>query len=377
METRKLLSQLIAIPSVFPEEMQLGKYLHDYLYRLGFNVQYVATGKYRKNIVATIGKSASYIGLYGHMDTVQPDRGYKRDPYRMIVRKQQAFGLGVADMKGGITVILKTAQYASEHELPLKVIFGVDEENISEGAHNLVESGKLADVACMIVGESGQVENYSQAFSVCYGRKGRILFRMNVFGKTAHAAEFHRGINAIDNAVRMVSFLHTMRFPEGGKLGKTLLVVHAISSTTDSFSVPDRCDIEFSLLTAEGVQSDMFRQQVAAWAKRQGIIIELAPVSRKTPYAEWYAVDRRNSFVHTIEKEIFVRYGARPKYTASVADENIFARRLKIPVITIGPLGGGDHTANEWVDLHSLDHAVSAYQDIVRLYSEFERSVER
>jgi hypothetical protein len=40
--------------------------------------------------------------------------------------------------------------------------------------------------------------------------------------------------------------------------------------------------------------------------------------------------------------------------TQSVADENVFANRLHIPVVTIGPIGGGDHTAEEWVSLNSL-----------------------
>ena len=49
------------------------------------------------------------------------------------------------------------------------------------------------------------------------------------------------------------------------------------------------------------------------------------------------------------------------KYALSVADENDFANELHVPVVTIGPLGGGHHSQDEWVSRQSL-------RDLVRLY---------
>jgi acetylornithine deacetylase/succinyl-diaminopimelate desuccinylase-like protein len=53
-----------------------------------------------------------------------------------------------------------------------------------------------------------------------------------------------------------------------------------------------------------------------------------------------------------------------------VADENVFAHRLGIRVITLGPVGTGDHTQDERVRIPSLDATVRADEDILALWWE-------
>ena len=48
----------------------------------------------------------------------------------------------------------------------------------------------------------------------------------------------------------------------------------------------------------------------------------------------------------------------------------VFAGRLNIPVITLGPIGAGDHTKDEWVRIASLDATTSAYKEILRRWCE-------
>lgn len=370
MKTIELLSKLVGVPSVFPHEKNLGRLLRDYLTKLGFIVIEIPTSGNRHNLVATLGKSNTYLGFYGHMDTVPPDNKYSRNPFQLVVRNHKGFGLGVADMKGGITAILRVAAYALRRKLPVKILFGVDEENISEGAHDLVSSRRMDDVGFLISAESGQVKDHHQRYSVCYGRQGRILFRMTVFGKTVHAAESHKGTNAIDEAANVIRFLNEVHFPSGSKLGDSKLVIHAVHGETSFFSVPDRCEIKFSLLTGERVSSDWFRKRVMQFVKQQHMTIELEPDARRTPYSESYAVNTMHPFVRKIEREVFNNDKVTPIYTTSVADENVFANRLNIPVMTIGPVGGGDHTADEWVDLDSIDQVVGVYEKILSLYTE-------
>src|SRR5260221_8795930 len=135
MTTQQLLEKLVSIPSVFPNEEKISVFIVDYLQHLGFTVKKVPTEKTRNNIVATFGKSKKYLGFYGHMDTV-PRESYK-DAYRVIKKGKRVMGLGTEDMKGGIAAILKTAEFAVKNKLPVKIIIGVDEENISQGAHDL------------------------------------------------------------------------------------------------------------------------------------------------------------------------------------------------------------------------------------------------
>lgn len=53
-------------------------------------------------------------------------------------------------------------------------------------------------------------------------------------------------------------------------------------------------------------------------------------------------------------------------YRNSVADECVFAERLNVPVVTIGPDGGNAHQADEYVEVISLEKVVTTYLTILR-----------
>lgn len=367
--TYSLLQDLVAIRSVFPHEQALAAYITSELHTLGFTIRQCVVSEGRNNIVATYGTTKAYLGFYGHMDTVPPDSHYTQDPFTVLRKGAQAHGLGVADMKGGLAAMLRLAATAAKEQLPVKLIFGVDEENISLGAHTLVDQSMLKDVHFLISGESGQVKNERQGYSVCYGRRGRIAIKVTVRGKKAHAAESHKAINAIEMAGRLITHLDQLSFAHNPNFGTTNLVIHEISGSTDSFSVPDECSFMLSALTAPPTRHTEVIHQLSALAKKLGVQADITPLSRPTPYGDSYEVDQSSAFLQRIQKEVFAPDSVVPAYVESIADENIFANRLGIPVISIGPIGGGDHTAHEWVDVASLDNVAACYAKILRLYA--------
>ena len=368
MKTIELLRKLVSINSIFPNEKAIGEFLYKYLRSIGFNVRKVPTSKDRFNIIATYGKSLRFLGFYGHMDTVPRDLT-KNNYLNLKIEKNIARGLGAEDMKGGITAILKAGEYAVENNLPVKLVFGVDEENISQGAHDLVDSKALNDITFLIVAESGQIKDYKKAFAICYGRKGRILFEAEVFGKRSHAAEKEKGINAIEKASQLVQIISNIKFAKDKDLGYTTLVVQSIASEADSFSVPDRCIVRFSLLTTPDIKSPNFIKEVEKLCRKANIDMTLKPFPRKTPYGESYKMDRNDKFFSQMDRDIFSKYEFSLDYGDSVADENVFANRLKIPVISLGPIGGGGHTEDEWLNLDSLETVSGVYKETIRLYN--------
>lgn len=366
--TRSLLHQLIAIPSVFPQEQKLANFLEYYLQDLSFHVERISSARGRDNIVATFGQAETYLCFYGHMDTVPPDPLWKerQDPFSVTLDGDVARGLGAADMKGGIVAILQTARFAHHNNLPLKVAFGVDEENISLGSHTLSQHTFFGDVRCMISAESGQIINEHQDFAVNYGRKGRIVLELHIEGKTAHAAQSYLAVNAIQQAAQVIQILQSAEFPIHPQLGPAELVPFYIHSTTDAFSIPERATIYVNVLTVPGVSSDDVMNFIHHQCQAHNIHIDVQVQERETPYMESYQVDRQDEFIRLLETKIFPRYSVIPGYAQSVADENRFANTLNIPVISMGPIGGGDHTADEWVSLKSLEKTILAYSEIVR-----------
>jgi acetylornithine deacetylase/succinyl-diaminopimelate desuccinylase-like protein len=367
MELIKLLKELVAIPSVFPNEQKISNFLAKYLEEIGFTVEKVPTQKTRNNIIATYGKAKKYLAFFGHMDTVPPEKEIK-NPYKAVIEGNRAAGLGTEDMKGGIAAILKTGEYAVEKKLPLKIVFSVDEEDISRGANDLCTSGLLKNIDFLIAAESGQIQNIHQPYNVCYGRKGRILFELEVIGKKAHAAESKKGKNAIDAAVHLLSEIKNMELPLHRLLGVSEIIIQSIQSESDSFVIPDKCMIKLSLLTTPQIKSSEVAEKIKNLAKKLNIKIDIRLAKRETPFCESFEVDTKNKFLKLLEKKIFIPDKVEPIYTPSVADENIFANRLKIPVISLGPIGGGGHSRDEWLDIKSLRIVEARYKEIVKLY---------
>lgn len=361
----EIMQNLVAINSVFPNEQEISSFIEKFLSEAGLKVEIVATQGERRNIIATSGSKKSQIGFYGHMDTVQPASDYQFDPFKVRCQGDIAYGLGVGDMKGGVACILSAALYASKNSIPASFIFGVDEENISAGAHDLVSSNKLLGFRQLIVAESGQVSDQKQPYSVCFGRRGRFALKVSVAGKAAHAAQAAQGINAIVECAKAASIIDAMQFAEHPQFGCTSIVIDRIEGVSNAFSVPDQCYLQASVLTTPLDKSVDVCRRIALELKSAGIEAQVGLVERTTPYAESYAVDTDCEFVARLKKEIFTPDNITPIYTASVADENVFAYRLGIPVVTLGPIGGGDHTAHEWVSLTSLNIVADKYRTIL------------
>ncbi|MBI2442912.1 MAG: M20/M25/M40 family metallo-hydrolase [Candidatus Levybacteria bacterium] len=368
---RELLQTLVETASVYPEEQAISGVIKGILTGYGLDVKEVPTDSDRNNLVGTFGQSDMYIGFYGHMDTVPAHPGWQQNPFELRIKGDKATGLGVQDMKGGLVAILRVAEFAAKNDLPVKVFFGVDEENISKGAHDLVDSGEMNDVAFLVVGESGQVDNYEQPYAVNYGRKGHVQFDIDVHGKAAHAAESHKGVNAIEEASRLIVGMQGVRLGDHERLGTSNIVLRAIHADTTSLSVPDSCRLRVSLLSTPGVKSSDFVAKMHEVSEETGVSADVVLVPRETPYNEAFEIDRENPFLKLIEAKLILLHGVEVIYSGSVADENVFANRLGIPILSLGPIGGGEHTEQEWLSLQSLDETIRAYQEICALYSGF------
>ncbi|MEZ4753598.1 MAG: M20/M25/M40 family metallo-hydrolase [Bdellovibrionota bacterium] len=243
---RELFKKLISINSVVPNEQEVGGFVFDYLKNIGFDIQEVVTGKDRRNFVATHGASEKYVAFYGHLDTVPPDPRFEVDPFTVRIEGDIAKGLGTSDMKGGLSCILKVGEWAVEQNLPVKIIIGVDEENISEGAHDLVNSGLLNDLAFLMAAESGQYSETPQPVNLIYGRKGRIVFDIKVYGKSAHAADKAKGINAIEEAAKLITAMKEISFAPHKNLGSTDIIVESIQAKAGGLSLPAECIFMYS-----------------------------------------------------------------------------------------------------------------------------------
>ncbi len=374
MEAIQLLKELISINSVFPNERQLAEYLELHLMELGFTIKRIPVSEGRFNLVAERGTQGKPIAFYGHMDTVPAYGKWKKPPLETWEDDDKLYGLGSMDMKAGLAAILKACDFESDRKI--KIALGVDEENISEGAQVILKNGFLNDCEGIVVTEAGQSDRLALGTKmITLGRRGHPVYEITIPGKSSHGAHVHLGINAINEAARFVLVLDKFQLPNNSLFPPATQFVRSFNASNSSLSIPDSAVIELDRHTIPPETSESVLRQLKSFIDNlytngefkeiDGKRITIKLKERKTPYLDPYATNQENTFVKKLAGAVFDHHKAEPiyNYGSSVADENVFAK-TGLPVVTIGPLGGNEHSADEWVSKQS-------YLDTIEILRKF------
>lgn len=373
MEPLALLQKIVGMDSVFPNESQLAHYLAGELEHAGFAVdmQRFFSGKERFNVLATRGGdggSERPLLLYGHMDTV-PAYGYDaegRDPFKLTEKEGRLYGLGAYDMKAGVAAIVQAVASVRSGR-PLKVMFVSDEEADSRGCHEAARGGFIKGAGFALAAEISDVHDTSQKTrTITLGRRGRAQYELDVPGKSFHAARAHEGISAITEAAKLAIELDGMNasLPTHPELGRGHMYVRAFHSESVSLSLPDSAKllVDRHLVPPENAESarDDIESRIRSlyeaggMAGADGRITTVRVKPRDVPYLMPYATPKGNQEVVRLSGAIKSVLGADAAYNygMSVADENLIAMQ-GVPVVSYGPIGGGEHSNQEWVSKQS------------------------
>lgn len=198
-EMQGFLAQLVNIDSGSdnPEGIaQVAGIIGDKLSKLNFAVEYLDCPDICTHLRAKkSGKNDKEVMIIGHMDTLFPKGTVAARPF--TIKDGKAFGPGVLDMKGGITIALFAleALYASGwDDKSVTVFFCGDEEtnHPKTNAADLFEQEARGKAAVF------NMETASAGQAVLVGRKGNMHPKIVVKGVSAHAgADLTKGANAI------------------------------------------------------------------------------------------------------------------------------------------------------------------------------------
>lgn len=370
MNIEGMLKRLVEIPSFAPSEKKIAVFVEGELKRMGLKTKRQYIERNRFNILGEIGKGSPCILLYGHLDTVAPCEGWRFNPFKLKVVGDLAYGLGVHDMKGGDAAILLALKDFKPKGFKIKVAFGVDEEEISKGADLLVKSGWLKDVDIVLVPETGTTKkDHLGPKMIILGRRGRVMIRILVKGKSAHGSRHELGINAIEEAAKIINSFGKIKLATHKGLGRGSIYPHSIESKTQYLSVPEICEIVLDRNFVPPETSESVVKQVKDLVKRLNLRsdVKIKLFERETPFLMPYIVSQNHPWVKLVSKVIKKKYGkVTYGYGLSVADENYFATRCGLPAVVLEPSGGGDHSAKEWVSLKSLKELSEIIKEIFK-----------
>ena len=211
------------------------------------------------------------IVLTGHYDTVFPTES----PFQTVVTRADGAlnGPGIADMKGGISVLLAALEAFETHPdkggVGWTVLLSPDEEIGSPASAPL-----LAEL-----GARGHVGmTYEPALSdgtLAGARKGSGNYHLIVTGKAAHAGRaFHEGANAVAGAAMIAARLHALN---GQREGVTVNVAK-ISGGGALNVVADNAVVRFNVRVPDAQASTWVSEtvrQIAAEPPFPGLTLDL------------------------------------------------------------------------------------------------------
>ncbi len=209
-EIIKILKNLVAINSSYPpgNSTQLNKYIFNYLKRAKLNVSLKGPHKNKLSLIAKNynGKQKSIV-FNSHIDTVQPNKkDWITDPFTLTKKGNYLHGLGAVNCKGSAAVQMYLASQLKNLFPNLKekisFTFVTDEENLGPDGSFYLRKKKLINPHTLILGAPT-----NNNFIV--EERGVFWASVYVKGKTSHAGEPHKGINAIEKANKIIYNLQT------------------------------------------------------------------------------------------------------------------------------------------------------------------------
>lgn len=280
--------------------------------------------------------------MTGHYDTVYP----AGSRFQTVVDREDGalWGPGIADMKGGISVMLAAVEAFEAHPLKdrvgVRILLTPDEEiGNPASAPLLAELGATAHVGMTF-------EPSMPDGSLAAERKGSANWHLAVRGKAAHAGrDFASGRNAVAAAAALATELHALN---GRREGVTVNVA-AVSGGGPLNVVPDAAVVRFNARVPDQAAADWTKSAVEAIASHppfEGITLELHGGFTRPPKP--FDEAQQALFAAIRKTGALLGQSIAWKPSGGVCEGNNLHAAGLPNVDTLGVRGGDIHSENEY-----------------------------
>ncbi|MCK5827553.1 ArgE/DapE family deacylase [Candidatus Bipolaricaulota bacterium] len=372
-ETIDLLETLIGIRSANPpgDEDRVVDAIEAFLAETGLHQNRVRLDKGRSSLVVRLkGHASGSLVLCGHLDTVNADPdSWVSDPWIARQDGTRLYGLGSADMKSGVavlvTILRELVRRDIEPQHDIVLVLTADEERGYRGAASVAEKGLIDDALLLLIAEPTGGRAY-------VGQKGELWVECTFSGQAAHGSIPSSGISALLPAAEFCLDLASQghSFPEVAGRGQTSLNIGMINAGVQVNIVPDQAKIELDLRVVTESERDRVLELIEEAGRRIAkvhdakfsyrVFNDRAPIT-STPENSQVA---RFLEVHSRVTGQPTKLEIAPYSTDAVA----IVPGRDMPVIIYGP-GRIEqaHQPNEYLELNTLAEALEVIGRFVGL----------
>jgi succinyl-diaminopimelate desuccinylase len=316
------------------------------------------------SVITESGEGHPCVLFHAHLDTVPPAAPdqWISDPFTARMKDGRVFGLGACDDKGPLAAMMVAAQRIAERRQTgrIVVVGAADEEAAGvRGTAWLREHGAFMETDFAVIGE--QTHN---RIALCH--KGTVRLVVAIRGRSAHATQPDRGVNAIHAMAELIrdieQYHQILACHPHPLLGAGTASVNLIAGGRAGNVVADDCEatIDRRIVPPDKPTQviEQIRDLLRGVERRRGVSAEVLSAEISPWFQAPGGDPMTQRFMEVIQS--ITGHDPGPVGYPPGSDAKFFMPLLsRIPTIVFGP-GSHEqaHAVDEWVSVEELNECM-------------------
>ncbi|WP_020559279.1 succinyl-diaminopimelate desuccinylase [Thiofilum flexile] len=368
--TLELTQQLIAQPSVTPNDATCQQILAERLHSVGFQAEHLRFQDV-DNLWLRRGEERPLFCFAGHTDVVPtgPLTEWNSEPFKPEIRDGLLYGRGAADMKGSIAAFTIAAerfvQDYPHHKGSIALLLTSDEEGPSiNGTVKVVETleARQEKIDWCLVGEPSSNERLGD--TIKNGRRGSLSGYLVVKGKQGHVAYPQRAINPLHKLAPAMAALVAKTWDQGNAFfpPTTFQISNLQSGTGANNVIPGKAEVWFNFRFSTEVTADYLKQTVETLLTHYGLEYELTWTLSGQPF-----LTATGDLVSATQAAIREHCALETELsTSGGTSDGRFIAPTGAQVLELGPINKTIHQIDECVPVQDLETLTQLYYTILK-----------
>ena len=368
--TLQLAMDLIARPSVTPDDAGCQQLLAERLSAIGFTIEHLRFGEV-DNLWARRGSEGPLLAFAGHTDVVPtgPIEDWQFPPFEPTLHDGFLYGRGSADMKGSLAAMVTACEgfvaAHPDHRGSIAFLITADEEGPAiDGTVKVIEhlQQRGEHIDWCLVGEPSSTDQLGDV--VKNGRRGSLGAKLTVHGIQGHVAYPHLADNPIHRFAAALAELSTTEWDQGNEFfpPTTFQVSNLNSGTGATNVIPGHLEALFNFRFSTALTAEQLQTRVAAILDRHQLRYDLEWTLSGQPF-----LTSAGELVDAVSAAIASETGQQTELsTAGGTSDGRFIAPTGAQVVELGPLNATIHKVNERVPADSLATLARIYEEMLR-----------
>ncbi|MEY4591694.1 MAG: hypothetical protein RIR18_589 [Pseudomonadota bacterium] len=367
--TQLLASELIARPSVTPDDAGCLGLIGERLKNIGFTLEDHSRNGVT-NLWARKGLSAPLFCFAGHTDVVPPGplEQWTTGPFEPTIRDGKLFGRGAVDMKSSVAASVTAVEdfliANPNHPGSIAFLLTSDEEgDANDGTIAVVEAlqarGERLDYC--IIGEPTSVNTLGDM--VKNGRRGSLSGKLTVKGIQCHIAYPHLGRNPIHDTAPALAELAATEWDQGNEyFPPTTWQISNIHGGTGATNViPGSVEIKFNFRFSTASTPENLKDRLHAILDKHGLEYDLAWTLGAKPF-----LTPRGPLADAIADAIQTETGISTELsTTGGTSDGRFIAVICDQLVEVGPVNATAHKIDEHIEIAALPKLSAIYRRVM------------